>query len=521
MDTVRNIPTFLPEILQARIESYGSSGKIPVVPIAAALLAISYLFILYFQRPRALQAPLLRAELSEKERQKTYLTDSVSLLAEGYRKFKNGIYRLTTTDGVESVILSAKYLDELKNASDDVVNFPAAINVLLAGKYSGISGDVNALAQHVIRSDLTPSLGRLQANIAEEVDLALERFLPACEDWTTIKVHQALLNIIAEVSARMFVGAPLCRNQRWIELSRDYTLTAFSVARAMRQWKPWMRPFVQYFTPELRQLKKVRQEAVKFMMPVTKERSETEIKNDDMTQWMKAKSSPSWAKDYEGQAALQVQLAMAAIHTTTMGATHMLYDLFARPEYVEPLREEIQTVLAETGGFTKDTMAKLKKLDSFLKESQRMSPPGVTTFKRRIMRDLTLSDGTFLPEGTLVEVDTVSRTKDPALVDEADKFDGMRYYNLRENATTTRDAHMHQFVTSNSSSMHWGAGRHACPGRFFASTEIKTIVAKMLLAFDMKLADEAAGRPKNFHFGVQVTPDSTAEALFKKRRAAA
>jgi hypothetical protein len=52
--------------------------------------------------------------------------------------------------------------------------------------------------------------------------------------------------------------------------------------------------------------------------------------------------------------------------------------LCAHPKYVGPLREEIESVLAENNGrFVKRNMTKLRKLDSFIKESQRLSPPGL------------------------------------------------------------------------------------------------------------------------------------------------
>lgn len=61
----------------------------------------------------------------------------------------------------------------------------------------------------------------------------------------------------------------------------------------------------------------------------------------------------------------------------------MLLDLLGHPEYVKPLREEIEEVIAEDGWQTdeigqrylpKPSLSKLKKLDSFIKESQRMNP---------------------------------------------------------------------------------------------------------------------------------------------------
>jgi hypothetical protein len=72
-----------------------------------------------------------------------------------------------------------------------------------------------------------------------------------------------------------------------------------------------------------------------------------------------------------------------------MAVWHVMFDLACRPEYIQPLRDEIDKVIAEDGqdvdeeGFLKlkkTSMAKLRKLDSFLKESQRLSPPGLSRF---------------------------------------------------------------------------------------------------------------------------------------------
>lgn len=70
--------------------------------------------------------------------------------------------------------------------------------------------------------------------------------------------------------------------------------------------------------------------------------------------------------------------SFAAIHTTSMTLTNAMYDLAAHPEYQDVLREEIARISAEepNGRLRKKTMPKLRKLDSFLKESQRMNPLG-------------------------------------------------------------------------------------------------------------------------------------------------
>ena len=49
----------------------------------------------------------------------------------------------------------------------------------------------------------------------------------------------------------------------------------------------------------------------------------------------------------------------------------VLYRLLANPEYIEPLRQEVEAVVAEEG-WTKAGMDKMYKIDSFIRETQRI-----------------------------------------------------------------------------------------------------------------------------------------------------
>ena len=49
----------------------------------------------------------------------------------------------------------------------------------------------------------------------------------------------------------------------------------------------------------------------------------------------------------------------------------MFYRLLSNPEYIEPLRREIEVAVAEEG-WTKAGLDKMYKVDSFLRETQRL-----------------------------------------------------------------------------------------------------------------------------------------------------
>ena len=55
----------------------------------------------------------------------------------------------------------------------------------------------------------------------------------------------------------------------------------------------------------------------------------------------------------------------------------------AYPEVIEPLREEIEELITEHG-WSKDGLDSMVKLDSFLKETQRLSPLGSGALKSQL-----------------------------------------------------------------------------------------------------------------------------------------
>lgn len=191
--------------------------------------------------------------------------------------------------------------------------------------------------------------------------------------------HTVILNCVSRIVSRVFVGLPLCRNPEWLETSVGYTLDAFAVAGALRD-KHWAaRPFIYFFLDSRRRLQHRLATARKYLVPILKERAPATSHEDDvpldLLQWMVDSAQGSDRKP-ERLSHKVLFLCLASIHTSTMSACHALYDLCAMPEYINPLRNEIQAAIGEENGFTFSALNKMKKLDSFLKESQRMNHPG-------------------------------------------------------------------------------------------------------------------------------------------------
>lgn len=64
-----------------------------------------------------------------------------------------------------------------------------------------------------------------------------------------------LLQLIARVSSRVFIGPELCTNEDWLRISKEYAIDSFIAARTLRQWHFSLRPIVHWFLPECRKVR--------------------------------------------------------------------------------------------------------------------------------------------------------------------------------------------------------------------------------------------------------------------------
>lgn len=191
--------------------------------------------------------------------------------------------------------------------------------------------------------------------------------------------------MVARVSARIFVGPTVCRNEEWLRVSTKYTENVFVTAIALRLFPSFLHPLVALFLPSRWHVQANLGAAKRIISPIVRGRRVAEARDasykkpEDLLQWMMDTARPNTREgDPDELAHRQLLLSLASIHTTTMALVHVLYDLCARPDFLEPLRDEITTVLLAEGKnglcWQQNTLQKLRKLDSFIKESQRFSP---------------------------------------------------------------------------------------------------------------------------------------------------
>ncbi len=93
-------------------------------------------------------------------------------------------------------------------------------------------------------------------------------------------------------------------------------------------------------------------------------------------------------------------------------------------------------------------------------------------------------------------------------------FDGSRFLRLRRQAGGDPNAWQFAFVGEHS--INFGAGTHACPGRYYVSQEIKLMLAHLLLKYEIGWP-EGRSRPGNMAHDFATPPSVGAEMLFRER----
>lgn len=129
------------------------------------------------------------------------------------------------------------------------------------------------------------------------------------------------------------------------------------------------------------------------------------------------------------------------------------------------------------------------------------------------MKPISLSDGTLLPAGTKVLAPQAGISLDERYFPEPEKFDALRFYKMRQESAEA--SNRWQFTSLNDTNINFGAGKHACPGRFFAGNEIKVVLAYYVLNYDIRL--KGGVRPVPMTMVMTKAPSADAEFEFKRR----
>ncbi|KAE8135534.1 cytochrome P450 [Aspergillus pseudotamarii] len=447
-----------------------------------------------------------------------YVVKAPSLIYYGYEKYKSKPFRILKLDG-DLVVLPQTYLEEL----GDLHSHQAS---LVGTKYKSILGacinmPINSgLPARTVSERLNPALDRQIPRLLFELHHAFSAVVPYCEGkYVSINLYYMILKLVTHSTSRIIIGQRLCRSEQWINIITKCTYDVRIAAKQLQLVPRFLRRLVAPFLPSVRRLEtQLRWIAEQLILPMIQHRRGRELndpvykKQDDFLQWMMDLAGNDYDREPMNLAyGLMITMALSVVQASTTLITHAMYDLMVHPEYLEPLREEIHETLRN--GWIRASLSNFgaqRRLDSFLRESQRLNPPSEVSAQRVLRRPLTLSDGNTLPKGTHICFPSGPMSRDPAIAPDPLSFDGFRWCK----DLNSPDGSITDVCPAN---LHFGFGRQACPGRFFGVTIAKAIMSRLLAEYDLKFEDGQTGRPENIVNGEQIMPSICTKVLIKKK----
>ncbi|TVY28744.1 Cytochrome P450 monooxygenase [Lachnellula hyalina] len=454
------------------------------------------------------------------------LGGSRTLLDEAYEKYsKNGLpFVLPNIFTGPELILPQSEMGWLIQQSDEVLDQNEVNRDFLQADHTMLHPMVISDAVHgdVIKNELNRRLGGFTEAVNDELDFAMRKsFGVDTEKWNEIVVYDVMSEIITRISNRVLVGSELCRDEEYLYNSSRFNRWVVLLAACISLFPQCLKRIVgQIVTYSNYQLYL---NMTKFILPIWKRQtslcSEASPKENNYVQWSLDHAKTEAERGSDMITKRLAALSFAAIQSSVVTSANLLFDLAASPltpMYLQTARDDVSTHLeAEHGRWTKAALSRMLTLDSILRESMRLW--GFVS--RGVLKTVIVKKGIYLPDGTHIPCRTKIGIHAYPLHHDADyypnptEFDGLRFCKPPTNKDGTSDSHPENMlgkekgiplVTTSATFMGFSHGKHACPGRFFASQQLKLVLAYIALNYDIKPIER---RPDNNWFvGSQAPP---------------
>lgn len=363
------------------------------------------------------------------------------------------------------------------------------------------------------------------------------------------------MNVIARASNRVFVGLPLCRNEEYLKsvgaFAQDVNTTFILLRFVPKILEPLLGRLIT--VPNNRHFL----QASALHDPLVHERLANIAKKDANLDWDWEEPNDylTWhirlAQKENNLVELQPEMIgrrlmpinFGAIHTTVFTITNCLFDLLSKKSVdehgnlsspVEVVRQEARAeYIASDGLWSKQSLARLVHTDSAIRESMRVSNFLTRGLQRKVIAKEGIENkraGWKLPFGTTIGFDVHSVMHDPRIYPDPDSYDPFRFSRAREQeeaaSSSGSDGEQPKIAgsleskqlslsTTSGTFLPFGHGRHACPGRFLVSHELKMLIAYATMFYEIEPLET---RPANTWFGQHVIPPMKEKIRVRRRR---
>ncbi|KAH7310888.1 cytochrome P450 [Stachybotrys elegans] len=440
-----------------------------------------------------------------------YLFKGQKIIQEGYDKSNGQPYEVYAPDNRYVFVSSPKHIKELDTAPDTVLSLQAASKQMLQPVYTmqkfnwfDRRGTEGVGFIRALRTLLTNNLPQILPDLSA---IIRSRMMELRESHKTVNgekqspVYPMVVKLVVLSNAVSFFGKDLAKDEKFMESALEYIEQTLICAEIVRLLPKFIAPTIGNFIG-----RRLKAQDVIFntLLPIAEQRVvERSLKaagqevpqHADCIQWI-LETSP---RQNPWSASRVVHELMAiwfgSVHAVSTTITFAIHDLCLHPEYAEPLRKECVQGYAEF----ERTGTGLPLLDSFIKESARLTPVEAQSTRRSALQPFKLSDGTMVGVGDWACTPVRAIMQSPEFYPSPLEFNGFRFADpslLEDEKTSFKVLQPKPSkLTDCDNTFHvWGTGRMACPGRFYATAVMKVILGQILLHYDCDMVPQKGHR---------------------------
>lgn len=295
-------------------------------------------------------------------------------------------------------------------------------------------------------------------------------------------IYPMMMNLVVLLNARSLFGEDLIQDKKFMHSALGYVEETLLNAEIVKLLPGWLARSVGTLLSYVLNSHKT---FFKSLVPVTEQRIEKKDepgpKKNDCIQWI-IDTAPKKGNAWSAERVIYELMAIwfGSVHILSTTIVYVVHDLCLHPEYLEPLRKELEESYAD---FEK-TGKGLPLLDSFIKESARLTPVESsksifhTTFvccstneavsiRRSALKPFSLSDGSHVDVGQWVCAPAGAINTAPNYYPSPNEFSAFRFVDpavFDKNAPSMSSARQEkpsELTGVEDSWMMWGTGRMA------------------------------------------------------------
>ncbi|ETS74380.1 hypothetical protein PFICI_14246 [Pestalotiopsis fici W106-1] len=496
----------------------------------AAVLAVFVAMAVSFSISWANAGPSIPRIASTKSwfaSRRDFADHGIEIIQKGFDQVESGVFRVTSLDGSDLVILAPRHWLHLCKKKDDEIA-PAREEFFRCSLHGAAFDEpylytyVNARMQgfdrhfHAMSQALDKAMFDVLGSDMESPTVGFKR----------VFIQPQVIHIFSQATWRVFLGDSF--TSEVADIFQRYVAALIPLMRKLTTQRPMVARLVAAFSDEVRQVHEQLKRMTALFTPMLEQcvdAVEQGTKPDSVNnEWFEdlVRLAPAEKRrDYKFLTNIFIGFAFTFIFSPVPVTTQIIFEFAFRPDYTEFVLQETQDVLGkrhEDWAFSKENLRRLSLLDSFCKETHKHHPTAASNMKKITVKPQNLANGVTLPAGTVFEVvEIAAHLSNPAFEDPS-TWNGRRYFDLRQKTSTSTSATKYDWGAATRDDLNFGYATHMCPGRSAGCSIVKMFMVKLLSHYELCMVEGETQRYEDVYFGQFISPNQIKPILIRLKK---